>query len=135
MDDVFADTNYWIAKIFPQDQWHAHVIEVEYEIGIVNLITTETVLVETLNYFSEYRRNVKETAFLIVKSILESDEVTVIEQTNEVFLAGVEFYGKRLDKGYSLTDCISMNACRRHSIMQILTHDGHFEQEGFSILF
>lgn len=85
MDDVFADTNYWVAKIFPQDQWHARVIEVEYEIGIVNLITTETVLVETLNYFSEYRRDVKETAFLIVKSILESDEVTVIEQTNEVF--------------------------------------------------
>lgn len=56
MDDVFADTNYWVAKIFPQDQWHARVIEVEYEIGVVNLITTETVLVETLNYFSEYRR-------------------------------------------------------------------------------
>lgn len=78
---------------------------------------------------------VKETAFLIVKSILESDEVTVIEQTNEIFLTGVEFYGKRLDKGYSLTDCISMNACRRHNIMQILTHDGHFEHEGFRILF
>lgn len=135
MDDVFADTNYWVAKIFPQDQWHARVIEVEYEIGLVNLITTDTVLIETLNYFSEFRRDVKETAFLVVRSILESDEVTVIQQTNEIFLSGIEFYGKRLDKGYSLTDCISMNACRGRGVRQILTHDGHFEQEGFSIMF
>ena len=134
MDEVFADTNYWVAKIFPQDQWHKRVIEVEYEIGIVNLITTEAVLIETLNYFSKFRRDVKETAFLVVKSIVESDEVAVIQQTDEVFLNGIELYGKRLDKGYSLTDCISMNVCRELEISQVLTHDHHFEQEGFTIL-
>jgi len=134
MDEVFADTNYWVAKIFPQDQWHKRVIEVEYEIGIVNLITTEAVLIETLNYFSKFRRDVKETAFLVVNSIVESDEVAVIQQTDEVFLNGIELYGKRLDKGYSLTDCISMNVCRELEISQVLTHDHHFEQEGFTIL-
>ena len=134
MEDVFADTNYWVAKIHPDDQWHERVIDVEYEIGIVNLITTETVLVETLNYFSEFRKDVKETAFLAVKSILESGEVTIVSQSNEVFIKGIELYGKRLDKGYSLTDCISMNICRERELNDVFTHDDHFEQEGFNVL-
>ena len=134
MDDIFADTNYWVAKIFPQDQWHKRVIEAEYKIGIVNLITTESVLIETLNYFSEFRRDVKETAFLVVKSIIESDEVTVVRQIDEVFLNGIEFYGKRLDKGYSLTDCISMNVYHSRGISEVLSHDHHFSQEGLTVL-
>ncbi len=134
MQEVFADTNFWVAKIHPEDQWHERVIDVEYEIGIVNLVTTETVLVETLNYFSNFRKDVKETAYLIIESIIESKEVIVIPQTNEVFLNGIALYGKRLDKGYSLTDCISMNICRERGIFDVLTHDNHFTQEGFRVL-
>jgi len=50
------------------------------------------------------------------------------------FLKALELYESRLDKGYSLTDCISMNVCRELGIKEILTHDRHFEQEGFKIL-
>ncbi len=50
------------------------------------------------------------------------------------FLEALELYESRLDKGYSLTDCISMNVCHKLGITQVLTHDHHFEQEGFSIL-
>ena len=131
---VFADTNYWVAKIYPQDQWHERVIEVEFELGIVDLITTEAVLVETLNYFSGFRRDVKETALHAVENIIESVEITIISQTNTDFRQGVVLYKARLDKGYSLTDCISMNVCRERNVSDILTHDNHFEQEGFTIL-
>lgn len=37
-------------------------------------------------------------------------------------------------KAYSLTDCISMEAMRQEGITDILTHDNHFTQEGFTIL-
>jgi len=43
-------------------------------------------------------------------------------------------YEARLDKEYSLTDCISMAAMRQEGIIEILTRDGHFTQEGFIIL-
>ncbi len=56
MKTVFADTSYWVAKINPLDQWHSRIIEVEYEIGIVKLITSEQIVIETLNYFSKYTR-------------------------------------------------------------------------------
>ena len=41
----------------------------------------------------------------------------------------------RPDKGYSLTDCISMQTMRREGLTEILTNDRHFEQEGFRALF
>ena len=43
-------------------------------------------------------------------------------------------YQARPDKQYSLTDCISMQAMRTEGLTEILTHDGHFTQEGFTIL-
>jgi hypothetical protein len=41
-------------------------------------------------------------------------------------------YQSRLDKGYSLTDCISMQTMRREGLTEVLTNDRHFEQEGFA---
>jgi predicted nucleic acid-binding protein len=38
------------------------------------------------------------------------------------------------DKGYSLTDCISMNVMRDRGINDVLTQDKQFAQEGFNIL-
>jgi predicted nucleic acid-binding protein len=35
------------------------------------------------------------------------------------------------DKGYSLTDCISMEAMRRDGITDILTRDSHFRTGRF----
>ncbi len=49
-------------------------------------------------------------------------------------MKGFELYNARLDKGYSLTDCVSMNVMREQNISEILTNDDHFEQEGFQIL-
>ncbi|MDX2229976.1 MAG: hypothetical protein NW220_10080 [Leptolyngbyaceae cyanobacterium bins.349] len=58
----------------------------------------------------------------------------VISQTHASFQSGVELFQSRLDKGYSLTDCISMQTMRQLGISEVLTHDKHFTQEGFVIL-
>ena len=42
---------------------------------------------------------------------------------------------RRLDKGFSLTDCISMQSMRREGLSDVLTNDWHFEQEGFRAVF
>jgi uncharacterized protein len=46
-----------------------------------------------------------------------------------------DLYERRIDKGYSLTDCITMNACRNRRIREILSMDHHFAQEGFTLTF
>jgi uncharacterized protein len=69
-----------------------------------------------------------------VREILLDVRVKVIPRNANTFLEALELYETRLDKGYSLTDCISMNVCREIKITEILTHDHHFEQEGFKVL-
>jgi predicted nucleic acid-binding protein len=59
----------------------------------------------------------------------------VIPQSRESFRSGVALYGARPDKGYSLTDCISMQTMRKEGLTEALTNDRHFEQEGFRALF
>jgi predicted nucleic acid-binding protein len=67
--------------------------------------------------------------------ILKNLGVRVIPQSRASFLSGMAFYGTRPDKGYSLTDCISMQTMRKEGLTEVLTNDRHFEQEGFRALF
>ncbi len=67
--------------------------------------------------------------------MLVSGTVQVVRQTTATFSAGLTLYRARLDKGYSLTDCISMETMRNEGITDVLTNDAHFEQEGFRALF
>ena len=53
----------------------------------------------------------------------------------EAFQDGLALYAERPDKGYSLTDCISMQTMRREGLTEVLRNDRHFEQEGFRALF
>jgi uncharacterized protein len=70
-----------------------------------------------------------------VEQLLTNPNTEVVPQTHDNFLAGLSLYKARADKGYSLTDCISMITMRERNIAEVLTHDRHFEQEGFTALF
>jgi predicted nucleic acid-binding protein len=118
----------------PKDQWHSQAVKTRKLLGEIKIITTETVLLEVLNYFSEYGSLARKSAVDAVRTIIIDEEVEYLPHTSETFSDALNFYEKRLDKGYSLTDCISMNVCRERGITEILTHDNHFEQEGFTIL-
>ena len=98
------------------------------------LITTEDVLVELLNFFSEYGEKARRGAVTQAEGILSGANIEVAPQSHEAFMAGLTLYKVRPDKGYSLTDCISMHAMRERGVGDILTHDEHFRQEGFTVL-
>jgi len=46
----------------------------------------------------------------------------------------LDFYASRTDTACSLVDCISMHAMRQMGLIEVLTNDHHFTQEGFTIL-
>jgi uncharacterized protein len=135
MSVVFVDTHYWIASVNTLDQWHVKAIEVENNLIGAQLVTTEEVLIEVLNYFASLGPQVRRKVVHVVRRLFERADVEVIPQTEESFLTGIAFYEERLDKGYSLTDCISMNIMRERGITDVLTKDHHFSQEGFRLLF
>jgi predicted nucleic acid-binding protein len=132
---VFADTFYWAALLNPRDAWHQRARGISATLTSARLITTDEVLVEFLNFYSAYDTLMRQGAAQRVHDILRSDRVQIIPQSREKFLDGLDLYTQRPDKEYSLTDCISMNTMRQLGITEVLTHDKHFTQEGFTILF
>lgn len=134
MKTAFVDTQYFAALFQESDQWHTRAVELEPQIGGYHFVTTDAVLIEVLNYFSAYGSITRREIAALVADVLADENFQVIEQTREVFLNALELYKSRLDKGYSLTDCVSMNVCRELQIAEILTHDHHFEQKGFKVL-
>jgi predicted nucleic acid-binding protein len=131
---VFADTLYWGAALHPNDQYRAQVISAREALGEVQLVTTDEVLTELLDGLAQRGTHLREAAARAVRRILDDRRVTVHPQSRESFLAGLRLYEQRNDKGYSLVDCISMTTMRRQGILEILTNDRHFIQEGFRVV-
>jgi predicted nucleic acid-binding protein len=135
MKRVFADTFYWIALINKSDSWYQRVKSYSVNLENIEIITTEEVLTETINFFASFPTPMRTAVSQLVVQIIQDHNIQVIPQTHESFLAGLELFQQRFDKGYSLTDCISMITMKNLNIIDILTHDKHFTQEGFLILF
>jgi uncharacterized protein len=134
MRAVFGDALYWVAVSNPHDQWHERAREVTQSLGACRIVTTEEVLTEFLNFLASRGDYLREKAVATVRRIEANQDVEVVAQSHETFQAGLTLYESRRDKEYSLTDCISMQTMRERGLTEVLTHDHHFEQEGFRAL-
>ena len=134
MTDVFADTNYFITLIHANDQWHERAVAAESLLKSSRVVTTDSVLIELLNFVSGYGPQLRRAVASFVRESLADPAMEVLPQTRGTLLEGLKLYEARADKGYSLTDCISMRVASELGITKVLTHDHHFEQEGFDLL-
>ena len=132
MKQIFADTSYWIGLVNPRDQIHQKVIKITQRLFSVRLVTTEMVLGELLNSFSDspFRRTV---AGMVLK--LRNDRnLRIVPQTSEQFESALRRYKQSADKSWSLTDCASFEVMEVEQIQAALTHDQHFAQAGYETL-
>lgn len=134
MRTIFADTSYWVAMTNRRDPWHTAARRVAARIGRARLVTTDTVFIETMGMFCESGPAMRKDVVNSIRALLSKADVTVVKQDHALFLQGVDLYEKRPDKGYSLTDCISILVMRERRITDVLTTDHHFTQEGFAVL-
>src|SRR6266852_2068190 len=132
MKQIFADSSYWIGLVNPRDQIHQKVMKITQELSSVRLLTTEMVLVELLNSFSDspFRRAV---AGMVLK-LRKDRNLTIVPQTAEQFESALQRYTRAADKSWSLTDCASFQVMEAERIEAALTHDLHFAQAGFETL-
>ena len=135
MGPVFADTFYWVALTNVKDAAHERAKTFSRSSSLSSIVTTEVVLVEYLNYFAAWGSELRLMALTNTRGLRASSTARVVPYTVEAFQDGLALYAERPDKGYSLTDCISMETMRREGLTQALTNDRHFEQEGFRALF
>lgn len=130
----FADTFYWLALSSPMDQWHMAAREAVRHLKSILIVTTDEALTEFLAGMAGCGDYQRVLAIRMFRQILADADVTVVPRRHQTFLDDLDRFERRADKGYSLTDCISMNACRLHGITEVLTNDHRFAQEGFARL-
>jgi predicted nucleic acid-binding protein len=134
MMPLFADACYWIALLHRNDQLHATADEAKKVLGQATLVTTDEILTEVLNFYSGWGPQLRSIVVQCVEEIRRDARVRVLEQSRATFENGFALFKKRTDKEYSLTDCVSFNTMRAESLIQALTDDHHFQQEGFTAL-
>lgn len=121
MKAIFADTFYWAALTSVDDSAHARAVQLSRSLAPDRIVTTDEVLSEYLAFFAGARPSVRAQAGKIVTDLLKSAGVLVFPQSRDSFLAGLDLYRARPDKGYSLVDCISMQTMRREGLTEVLT--------------
>ena len=135
MPEVFVDSFFWIAALLPRDQWHEQALAAKENLASdITLVTTREVLTEFLAATSRNAPTVRQAAVKTVRAILEDETVIVIPQSPALYSRGLDLYEQRLDKRFSLADCISMIVMRERGIQEILTRDRDFAAEGFVAL-
>ena len=134
MPEVFADTGYWIALLNERDGLHARARELSERFSAANIVTTEMVLTELLNYASGGGRQRRRLAADAVRDWMADANIEVVPQTSIQFQAALERYRARLDHSWSVVDCSSFIVMETRQIQEALAFDRHFEQAGFIAL-
>jgi predicted nucleic acid-binding protein len=128
---AFADTSYFLALLIPADVNHA-IARRWAETNRIPLITSEYVLVEVGNYLSPVPARRLFGQFW--RALRSDGRMTIVPASSDLMVRGTELYEARLDKPWSLTDCISFVIMKEHGIQDAVTTDRHFEQAGFAAL-
>lgn len=128
---TFIDTSHLLAFVNMSDEYYE---QANFAAAALEgkLLTTEAVLTEFGNSLHEARWKQ-----LVVKTIiaLRNDlDTEILSVDASLFNRAFELYRSRLDKDWSLTDCISFVVMQERGLTEALTIDHHFEQAGFRAL-
>jgi predicted nucleic acid-binding protein len=133
---VFVDSSFYIAFVHTRDMDHARAVRLILDLDATNThyVTSPAVILEVLAYFSRLGPRLRERAALLAERLIESTVMEIVALDDGIFRAALDLYRRRLDKRYSLADCLAMVICRDRAISDVLTTDRDFEAEGFTIL-
>src|SRR5271168_1594361 len=134
MTRIFADTSYWIAILNPRDPLRDKALALSRIHSHDQIVTTEIVLTEFLNSFSNRGPFLRGAAGEFAQALRENQNVIVIRQTSEQFERALRRYREMADKSWSLTDCASFLLMEAEGIRAALSSDHHFVQAGFEAL-
>ena len=132
MNAFFLDTSFLLALVLKDDAHHERALAWQSYIH-GQLLTTDYILIEfadALHANETFRRIAIATI-----ELLQADHNTLVQPASQDLLnEGLQLFGNRLDKKWSLTDCISFVAMKRQDVTSALTSDHHFEQAGYDAL-
>src|SRR5512135_1572678 len=128
---TFADTSYCLALLDPDDTSHAAARKASAALADT-ILSTDWVLAEVTDAMCRGHNRTKVVSFL--RMLRRREDVVLMPASRELFHRGLQLFGDRSDKEWSLTDCISFAVMGERNLTEALTSDHHFEQAGFTIL-
>jgi predicted nucleic acid-binding protein len=128
---VFADTFYFLALLSSRDSAHSRAVQYTHSFT-GQIITTAWVLTEVADGMTTIAEKERFIAFF--DRLSTNADITIVPNSQALFDQGMELYRQRLDKEWSLTDCISFVVMEQQRVREVLTGDHHFEQAGFVAL-
>jgi uncharacterized protein len=131
MPTTLVDTATWIALVNTRDELHDRAKDIMAELrrNKVALVTTEFVLIEVANAFCASAWRGK--AIKLIDGLRSVSNLKILEANSSLLSEGWHLYCSRLDKDWSLTDCVSFAVMHEEQIKQAFTSDHHFQQAGF----
>jgi predicted nucleic acid-binding protein len=131
MSEVFGDAFYYIALLNPSDTFHAAAVDATKTLN-QKVVTTVWVLMEVGDALSA--SSVRQRTHQFLLDVSADSNTLILADTKPWFGRGLQLYGQRTDKEWSLTDCISFEVMNARNITEALTGDRHFVQAGFRAL-
>ena len=134
---IYVDSGFFIALIDRTDDAHAQayrLYESAFADTTIGFVTSRDVLNEVLAHFSRSIPESKQGASTLARGLLEDPDFRVVVFDDAEYLAALDLYENRIDKRYSMVDCIGMTLMRSEDITQVVATDRDFQQEGFTNL-
>ena len=128
---MFIDTSGWLCLYHKDEPEHREAVEI-YNNARVRL-TTNYILAEFVP-LAQTRGFPRAKNLEFSRRILDSAEIEIIWIDETLHRQAVALLRERPDKNYSLCDAASFVAMRTRGIVESLTTDKHFRQEGFTRL-
>jgi len=131
---AFLDTGFAIALAAPRDRYHARAVQLADDLKATNstIVNTRAVLLEIGAALA--KTAYREAAVAIIEMLENDPVVEIIPLQDDLFAEAFALFRARMDKEWSLTDCVSFVVMRRRGIRDVLAADIHFQQAGFKVL-
>lgn len=136
MSELFLDSSFQIALIWPGDRHRVRALLMADEIRDAQLVLTEGVLNEVIARLARRSAEVRRESFTFVREVLQSSgRYRLIETTPDHVDRAVGICESRLEDRLSLVDAVAMTVMEDLGITEILTFDGDFAKDGrFAVL-
>lgn len=133
MSSVFLDTSFFIALYNKDDEYHEKAVSILTDIKGCRFVLTQAIILEIGNAFSD--SCFKKTGIKILRELeTNSSKYEIVDYDQKIHRQAFQLFESRIDKDWSLTDCISFAAMKNLRLNQALTTDRHFIQAGFESL-
>ena len=124
---MFLDTSGLLSLYDSRDAFHEEAVR---EFRRAHRLLTHNYVLAELVALANARNLPQPAALTYIRDLLDNPLIEVFWVDEAFHRAGLDLLARRVDKDYSLCDAISFLQMQDRGVVEALTSDHHFEQEG-----